>query len=40
MMIVVVIFFVFFFTLAIFLNRALDRREEKKLENKELSKFK
>ena len=40
MMIVVVLFFVFFFAVAIYLNRFLDRREEKRLKNRNPAEFK
>lgn len=34
MMIVVALFFIFFFGLAIYLNRVLDRKEEKRLKSR------
>jgi hypothetical protein len=40
MMILVVVFFIFFFAVAVYLNRALDRREENRLKNKKLAQFK
>jgi preprotein translocase subunit SecG len=40
MMILVVLFFIFFFAVAIYLNRLLDRREEKRLKNRKPAEFK